>query len=103
VLYAYERFGLLGRASAAGPMSSYALPRRPNINDIKAADAATTERPFEASAVLLKNDGGALPLKGSTLGSVAVIYGTSDACPFSLVRSSRGKDSPDLSTARQLF
>jgi hypothetical protein len=73
VLYAYERFGLLGRASAAGPVSSYTPPPRPNINDIKAADAATTERLSEASAVLLKNDGAALPLKGSNLKSVAVI------------------------------
>src|SRR5689334_14572180 len=73
VLYAYERFGLLECASPAGPVSGCTLPARPDINDIKEADAATTERLSEEAAVLLKNDGAAVPLQGSSLGSVAVI------------------------------
>ena len=46
---------------------------RPNIDDIKDAAAATVERLSEESAVLLKNEGHVLPLKGSDLKSVAVI------------------------------
>jgi beta-glucosidase len=95
VLYAYERFGLLESASPAGPMSSYAPPPRPNINDIKAADAATTERLSEASAVLLKNDGGALPLKGSTLGSVAVIGPTGRQVMVNAGLGERARGFPD--------
>jgi beta-glucosidase len=73
VLYAYERFGLLECASATGPVPGCAPPPRPNISDIKAADATTTERLSEESAVLLKNEDRLLPLKGSELQSVAVI------------------------------
>jgi beta-glucosidase len=61
VLYAYERFGLF-----------YPAPR-PKMSNIKDANARTAERLSEESAVLLKNKGGALPLKGSDLQSVAVI------------------------------
>jgi beta-glucosidase len=73
VLYAYERFGLLECALPAGPASDCAPPPRPDINDLKADDAATVERLSEQAAVLLKNDGAALPLQGAALGSVAVI------------------------------
>jgi beta-glucosidase len=73
VLYAYERFGLLDCASPSGPRPSCSLPSRPNINDIKAADAATTEQLSKKAAVLLRNERGVLPLKGSALSSVAII------------------------------
>ena len=73
VLYAYERFGLLECASPAGPVAGCAALPRPDINDIKAADAVTVERLSELAAVLLKNDGTSLPLQGAELDSVAVI------------------------------
>jgi beta-glucosidase len=73
VLYAYERFGLLERASPTGPMAGYSPRPRPNINGLKDADAAITEQLSEASAVLLKNEGGVLPLKPSDLHPVALI------------------------------
>ncbi len=73
VLYADERFGLLGGASANGAVSGSRPPPRPNIEDIKSVDAAITERVSEESAVLLKNDGDLLPLKDSNLHSVAII------------------------------
>jgi len=71
VLYGYERFGLLeGKSDST---NGYRPPPRPDIDDIKGADAATTERLAEESAVLLKNEGQALPLKPSDLQSVAII------------------------------
>jgi beta-glucosidase len=73
VLYAYERFGLLECASPAGPVSDCAPPPRPDIDDLKTADATTVERLSEEAAVLLKNDAAALPLQGAALDSVAVI------------------------------
>jgi beta-glucosidase len=73
VLYAYERFGLLKGASPGGPVAGGPPAPRPNIDDIKDAAAATVERLSEESAVLLKNEGHVLPLKGSDLKSVAVI------------------------------
>jgi beta-glucosidase len=73
VLYAYERFGLLECASPAGPVAGCAPPPRPDINDLKNADAGIVERLSEEAAVLLKNDGAALPLQGAELASVAVI------------------------------
>lgn len=57
VLYGYERFGLLDGASPAGPVTGYALPPRPDINDIKEADAVTTER-------LSEEGGGAAEKRG---------------------------------------
>jgi beta-glucosidase len=53
VLYAYERFGLLECASPAGPVSDCAPPPRPDIDDLKTADATTVERLSEEAAVLL--------------------------------------------------
>jgi beta-glucosidase len=71
VLYGYERFGLLeGRY---GSITGYRPPPRPNIEDIKGADAVTTEQVAEEAAVLLKNENNLLPLKSSDLRSVAVI------------------------------
>jgi beta-glucosidase len=67
VLYAYERFGLLECASPAGPVAGCAPPPRPDINDLKNADAGIVERLSEEAAVLLKNDGAALPLQGAEL------------------------------------
>jgi beta-glucosidase len=47
VLYADQRFGLLGGASPNGPVAGYTPPPRPNIDDIKDADAAITEQASE--------------------------------------------------------
>jgi beta-glucosidase len=63
VLYGYERFGLLEDSP----------PPRPDMSNLKDEHAEIAERPSEQSAVLLKNEGRVLPLKGSDLKSVAVI------------------------------
>jgi beta-glucosidase len=62
ILYQMDRFGLLGRKP----------PTRPAKIDIK-ADAKIVQDIAEQSAVLLKNDGNALPLAAAGLESLAVI------------------------------
>ena len=62
ILYEMDRFGLLnGR------------PERPITSSPVAENAAIVEKTAEDAAVLLKNDGGALPLKKSDLQSLALI------------------------------
>ncbi|MBV8683862.1 MAG: glycoside hydrolase family 3 protein, partial [Caulobacteraceae bacterium] len=62
VLLAMDRFGLLTGAS------------KPELTDHSIdADSAVIERTAEEAAVLLKNDGGALPLKPTDLGSVVLV------------------------------
>ena len=95
VLYAYERFGLLECASPAGPVAGCTAPPRPDINDIKAADAATVERLSELAAVLLKNDGTLLPLQGAELGSVAVIGPTARQTMVEGNRQERSRGFPE--------
>jgi beta-glucosidase len=95
VLYAYERFGLLECALPAGPVAGCAAPHRPDINDLKAADAATVERLSEEGAVLLKNDGAALPLQGAALGSVAVIGPTARQTMVEGNRQERSRGFPE--------
>ncbi len=95
VLYAYQRFGLLGGASAEGPIANYFPIPRPNINQIKDADAAVTEQLSEAAAVLLKNDGGILPLKASDLSGVAIIGPTGRQVIVSGGQGERARGFPD--------
>ncbi len=95
VLYAYERFGLLECALPAGPVAGCAAPPRPDINDLKAADAGTVERLSEEAAVLLKNDGAALPLQGAALGSVAVIGPTARQTMVEGNRQERARGFPE--------
>ncbi|MBV9674204.1 MAG: glycoside hydrolase family 3 protein, partial [Verrucomicrobia bacterium] len=73
VLYAYQRFGLLDGASAEGPIANYVPHSRPNMSQIRDANAAVTEQLSEKAAVLLKNEGNILPLKASDLSEVAII------------------------------
>jgi beta-glucosidase len=94
VLYAYERFGLLKGASPAGPLD-YTPPRRPNIKDLKGADARTTEQLSEESAVLLKNDGDVLPLKQSDLQTVAIIGPTGRQVMVNGGQGERARGFPD--------
>jgi beta-glucosidase len=102
VLYAYERFGLLDCASPSGPVTGCKLPARPNINDLKVADAAATERLSEAAAVLLKNEGGVLPLQDSTLQSVAVIGPTGRQVMVSAGQPERARGFPDRNAINTL-
>jgi beta-glucosidase len=95
VLYAYERFGLLECASPAGPVAGCALPARPDINDLKDVDAGVVERLSEEAAVLLKNDGGALPLKRATLRSVVVIGPTARQTMVEGNRQERARGFPE--------
>jgi beta-glucosidase len=62
ILEQMDRFSLLGRRSTAGP-------RRIDV----AADGAIARRIAEESAVLLKNESGALPLTAADLNSVVLI------------------------------
>jgi beta-glucosidase len=95
VLYAYERFGLLECASPAGPVAGCTTPSRPDINNLKAADAVTVERLSELAAVLLKNDGAALPLQGAELGAVAVIGPTARQTMVDANRQERSRGFPE--------
>jgi beta-glucosidase len=94
VLYAYERFGLLKGASPAGPLG-YTPPPRPNIKDLKDADARTTELLSEESAVLLKNDEDVLPLKRSDLQTVAIIGPTARQVMVNGGQGERARGFPD--------
>lgn len=95
VLYGYERFGLLECASPNGPINGCSLPARPNIDDIKNQDAVTTETLSEESAVLLKNDGNALPLKGKVLSSIALIGPTAQQVMVNGGQPERARGFPD--------
>ena len=95
VLYGYERFGLLECASPNGPISGCTLPPRPNIDNIKNQDAVTTETLSEESAVLLKNNGKALPLKGKVLSSVALIGPTAKQTMVNGGQAERARGFPD--------
>jgi len=95
VLYAYERFGLVECASPAGPVAGCALPARPDINDIKDADAGIVERLSEEAAVLLKNEGGALPLRRAALRSLAVIGPTARQTMVEGNRQERARGFPE--------
>ena len=95
VLYADQRFGLLDGASPNGPVAGYTPPPRPNIDDIKDADAVITEQASEESAVLLKNDGNVLPLRNSDLRSVAIIGPTARQLMVSGGQGERARGFPD--------
>jgi beta-glucosidase len=90
VLYADQRFGLLGGASPNGPVAGYTPPPRPNIDYIKDADAAITEQASEESAVLL-----ILPLRNSDLHSVAIIGPTARQLMVSGGQGERARGFPD--------
>ncbi|TMC05177.1 MAG: beta-glucosidase [Chloroflexi bacterium] len=73
ILSTMDRFGLLDGASPSGaPVVS--RPRPPIDVD---ADAGVARTVAEAGAVLLKDEGGVLPLSGASLRSLAVIGPTS--------------------------
>jgi beta-glucosidase len=93
VLYGYERFGLL--EGTLCPITGYRPPPRPNIDNIKGADALTTERLAEESAVLLKNENQALPLQPSDLRSVAVIGPTARQVMVDGGKPERARGFPD--------
>jgi beta-glucosidase len=95
VLYAYERFGLLTGASSTGSVVGYTPPPRPNIKDLRDADARTTELLSEESAVLLKNDDDALPLKPSDLLAVALIGPTGRQVMVNGGQGERARGFPD--------
>jgi beta-glucosidase len=95
VLYGYDRFGLLECASPNGPISGCSLPPRPNIDNLKNPDAATTEALSEESAVLLKNNGNALPLQAKVLSSVAVIGPTGRQTMVNGGQPERSRGFPD--------
>jgi beta-glucosidase len=69
ILTAMDRFGLLAHASpGGGEVVDRPVPALPVEADARVAGTVA-----EAGAVLLKNAGGALPLEGRDLGSLAVI------------------------------
>ena len=74
ILYQYERFGLLACASPSGPVANCSLRPRPTL-DVEAGQSTALDL-AQKSAVLLRNDGGTLPLDSGSYGgsgSVAVI------------------------------
>ncbi len=95
VLYGYDRFGLLECASPNGPINGCSLPPRPNINNIKSQDSATTEQLSEESAVLLKNTGSSLPLRSNVLSSIAVIGPTATQVMVYGGQGERARGFPD--------
>lgn len=82
VLYQMQRFGLLRCASAQGPIAHCSLPAQPALNE--SADGKTSEALAEEAAVLLQNNGNALPLtKQAWQAGVAIIGPTAALLPSS--------------------
>jgi beta-glucosidase len=79
ILGVMARFGLLRCASPDGPVAGCALPARPAFD--QAADDRVARTVAEDGAVLLRNEGGGLPLAGANAGSIAVI-GTPAVAPI---------------------
>jgi beta-glucosidase len=86
ILYEEERFHLLGHADAD---SDYLSPSNPTdtagasalTDGQKATDAAISETASEEGAVLLKNDGGALPLSRNDLKNLLVLGSPAEYMP----------------------
>ena len=88
VLYQFERFGLLdGGVGIAGP--------RPDIADLKAPDAAITERLAEEGSVLLRNEGRRCRSARRDLRSVAVIGPTGRQLMVNANQGERSAGFPD--------